>query len=78
METSSGLNSNALTLYNHLKDSLLLTNKFLRVSSNLLIDLAMKPRSGFEPVNTGLVIGHYSFIVTNWCIKDLKYKLYKK
>ena len=43
-----------------------------------MIELAMKPPSGFEPAKTEFAISHYSFIVTNWCIKDLKYKLFKK
>ena len=38
--------------------------------------VAIKPPSGFEPANTELVVDHYSFILTNVCIKDLKYKLF--
>ena len=48
------------------------TIKSLGVPVNLLIDQDMKPASAFKSANTGLVIGHYSFILTNWCIKDLK------
>ena len=50
------------------------TIKSLGVPVNLLIDQDMKPASAFKSANTGLVIGHYSFILTNWCIKDLKSK----
>ena len=57
-------------------ESLLLTIKPLGVPGNLLIEPAMKPPSGFEPAKTELAISHYSFIVTNWCIKDLKDKLF--
>ena len=46
-------------------DSLLLTAKFLGVPGKLLIDLAMKPPVGFEPVITELLIDHYSFITSN-------------
>ena len=40
--------------------------------------VAIKPPSGSEPANTELVVDHYSFILTNVCMKDLKYKLFKK
>ena len=40
--------------------------------------VAIKPPSSFEPANTELVVNHYSFILTDACMKDLKYKLFKK
>ena len=39
---------------------------------------AIKPPSGFELANIELVVHNYSFSLTNVCIKDLKYKLFKK
>ena len=60
-------------------DSLLLTTRFLGIPGTFLIDLNIKPPSGFEPANPGLVIGkqsiHYSFILARQHIKYLKYKL---
>ena len=50
-------------------DSLLLTTKSLAVSGTLMTDLTIKPPSGFELANPGLVIDtqliYYSFIITN-------------
>ena len=52
MKTSNGFNClNPVQLFQG--DSLLLTTKYLGVSGNLLIDLAMKPTSAVEPANTG-------------------------
>ena len=53
--------------------SSLLTNKFLGLPGKLLIDLAMKPPGGFEPLITELVINHYSFITS----KKLMHKGFK-
>ena len=41
---------------------LLLTTNSLEVPGTLLIDLTMKPPSGFEPTNPGLVIGKHLII----------------
>ena len=67
-------------------DSSLLTTKPLVVPGTPLSDLTMKPPCGFEPANPGLgivkhysfdwnLVIYYSFIQTNQCVKDLKYKL---
>ena len=51
-------------------------NIFKRHINIFWMIVAIKPPSGFEPANTELVVDHYSFILTNVCIKDLKYKLF--
>ena len=53
-------------------------NIFKRHKNIFWMIVAIKPPSGFEPANTELVVDNHSFILTNVCIKDLKYKLFKK
>ena len=67
--------------FNHVhpfqEDSLLLTTKFLGVPGTLLIDLTMKSLRGFEPVNTGLVIGKHLIISLLFHSKKVVYKGFK-
>ena len=73
MAIFNGLNSNNSTF---IFISRRLTTESLGVLGTLSIDLTMKPSSGFEAANPGLVIDkqliHYFFIITMQCITYLK------
>ena len=73
MAIFNGLNSNNSTFIFILRR---FTTESLGVLGTLSIDLTMKPPSGFEAANPGLVIDkqliHYFFIITMQCITYLK------
>ena len=56
---------------------LLLTTESLGVPGTLLIDLTMKPPSGFESVNPGLVIGKPLINSLFFHYKKVMYKIFK-
>ena len=59
MTTFIGFNSNPQPSTAFQRDSLLLIIESVGVPDTLLIDLTIKPPSGFKLVNPGLVIGKH-------------------
>ena len=60
------------------RDSLLVTTESLGVPGTLLIDLSIKPPSGFKSVNPGLVIGKRLIYSLHFHYNKSMYKIFNK